>query len=968
MGLSFVHNQYFIVIDYFMRTGKILLLLLMVISSAAMSAQTQRRSRSVNITGTVVEEGTTTPVEQATVRLLSVRDSSFIGGVASGSDGKFTLKSIQPGNYLLHISFIGFDPLYQPLQITGNTNPVDLGKMGLSDGAVLLGEAVVMGKAPEVIVRNDTIEYNADSFKVSEGSMLEDLLKKMPGVEVAEDGKITVNGKEIKKVLVDGKEFFSDDPKVASKNLPSNMVDKVQVLDRLSEMAQMTGFNDGDEEAVINLTVKPGMKEGWFGNAFAGYGNKDRYEGNAMVNRFKNNDQFVLMGGLNNTNNMGFSDMAGNMFQGMGGGGRGGFGGGAGNGITKSGNIGLNFNKEFNPKLTFNGNVRYSHSDNEAENKYDSESVKSETRFENGRSYRNNVSDNVGANFRLEWKPDDKTRLLFRPNFSYSKTHRAENENSTGLDGERDTINISNIDNYTDADGYNVNAQLEFSRKLNDEGRTISASLSGGYNETDGTGMVLNDIFYVKKDSSEYLDQRVKNDNTGYNYRAFVSWVEPIGNNNFIQLTYSVNQRKQEALKNAYNLDEDGFYTIIDTTQSQNYRNNYINQRAGVSFKSVREKFNYTVGINIDPSYTSSENFIGDTILSKMSRNVVNFSPSVQFRYNFNRQTNLRIDYNGRTSQPSMTQLQPVPDYTNLKNVKIGNPDLKPYYTNNLYIQFQSFNQESQLAMILRANGSYTVNGIVNYVINENDGSGNRTTTYRNVNGNYNGNLRFIINSPLKNRKFSVNSMTMTSFNNSKSLMGDRDKNNPDVIVDSENTNRNLALMERAGIDFRSSYLDLGVSGNIRYTKSTNTLNPEKNENIYNYGVEGRTSIYLPFNFKIESDISWSKNSGYTSGFEQNTILWNAAASKSFLKGNQATLRIKMYDILKQRSNISFSSSGDGHTYNEYNTLSSYFMVHFIYRFSIFKGGASANDVRGPGGRNPGGRGPGGPGGPPRHF
>ena len=296
-----------------MKSGRYFFILFLILLIMPAYAQ-----KGVDITGTVIEEGTNEPIEQATVRLLSVKDSSMIGGVATSRNGSFMLKNIKNGSYLLHVSFVGFDPLYQPLRVTGKTNPVKLGKLALTDGAIQLGEAVVIGKAPEVTVRNDTMEYNADSYKTTEGSMLEDLLKKMPGVEVDSEGKITVNGKEIKKVLIDGKEFFSDDPKVASKNLPSKMIDKVQVLDKLSDMAKMTGFDDGEEETVINLTVKPGMKQGWFGNAFAGYGSEDRYEGNFMVNRFINNNQLTLMGGINNTNNMGFSDLASSMFSGMG--------------------------------------------------------------------------------------------------------------------------------------------------------------------------------------------------------------------------------------------------------------------------------------------------------------------------------------------------------------------------------------------------------------------------------------------------------------------------------------------------------------------------------------------------------------------------------------------------------------------------------------------------------------------------
>ena len=228
------------------------------------------QNSSVDLTGRVVEEGTNMPIEQATIRLLQVKDSTLVRGVASGANGNFTLKNVRKGNYLLHISFVGFDPLYKPVRVTGTANPQKLGTMTLADGSIQLGEAVVVGKAAEVTVRNDTVEYNAESYKVSEGAVLEDLLKKMPGVEVDSNGKVTVNGKEIKKVLIDGKEFFSDDPKVASKNLPSKMIDKVQVLDKKSDMALMTGFDDGEEETVINLTVKPGMKQGWFGNAFDG--------------------------------------------------------------------------------------------------------------------------------------------------------------------------------------------------------------------------------------------------------------------------------------------------------------------------------------------------------------------------------------------------------------------------------------------------------------------------------------------------------------------------------------------------------------------------------------------------------------------------------------------------------------------------------------------------------------------------
>lgn len=937
-----------------MKSGKCLLMLLMILFSPMAFAQ----QSGVNVTGSVVEQGSDTPIEQATVRLLNVKDSAMVRGVVSARNGSFTLKNVKKGSYLLHITFIGYDPLYQPLQITGKKNPVNVGKLELSDGAIELGEAVVIGKAPEVTVRNDTVEYNADSYKVTEGSVLEDLLKKMPGVEVDSEGKITVNGKEVKKVMVDGKEFFSDDPKVASKNLPAKMIDKLQVLDKKSDMAQMTGFDDGEEETVINLTVKPGMKQGWFGNAYGGYGSKDRYEGNAMVNRFVNNDQITFMGGANNTNNMGFSDLASTMFSGMGGGGgrRGGFG--AGSGITSSGNAGLNFSKEFKPdKLTLGGNTRYSHSDNDARSKSDRQNILpgDSSSYDNSEAMSRTKSDNFGVDFRLEWKPDTMTQLIFRPSFSLSHSMNDNFSDATTLDNERDTVNTNKSSNYSESNGYNLNASIDFSRKLNNKGRVFSATLSGGNSDSYSDGMNRSDIVYFNQTDAlknSIIDQRSRYDNKGFNYRAYVSWVEPIGHNNFIQATYSISQRKQEALKNVYNQDADGIYNVLDSAYSQSYHNNFISQRASLSFKSQRAKFNYTIGLNLDPSYSSSENFVGDTTLSKIIRKVVNLSPMAQFNYMFDKRTNLRIMYNGRTSQPSMTQLQPVADISDPTNITIGNPDLNPRYTNNVFIRFQQFTPEKQRAFMIMANGSYIINDIVSYT-SYNQETGVKTTTYKNVNGNYSGNVRMMLNTPLKNKKFSINSMTMASFANSNGY-----------INEEKNTNRNLILSERGGIDFRSSYLDLGVNGNIRYNATSNSLQKENNQNTFNYGAGGYTTIYLPLNFKIESDVNWSTNSGYGDGFKQNEVLWNASASKSFLKNNQGTLRFKIYDILQQRSNISRSVTASYIQDSEYNTLGSYFMVHFIYRFSIFKGGASASDVKTPG-RSGRGRGPMDP--PPGH-
>ncbi|MDR1675249.1 MAG: outer membrane beta-barrel family protein, partial [Tannerella sp.] len=343
--------------------------------------------------------------------------------------------------------------------------------------------------------------------------------------------------------------------------------------------------------------------------------------------------------------------------------------------------------------------------------------------------------------------------------------------------------------------------------------------------------------------------------------------------------------------------------------------------------------------------------------LYAMSRSVMNYSPTAQLNYIFDRRTNLRVNYDGRTSQPSMQQLQPVDDVSDPLNTTRGNPDLKPTYTNNLRIRFQKFVPENQSAFMIFAGGNYILNNIVSKSTYDAT-TGKRESTYENVDGNYDGNIRVIFNTPFKNKKFSVNSMSWASYSSTKGFINDR-----------ENTNRGLVLNERLGVNYRSDLFDFGLNGNIRYNQTKNTLQGQNDLNTYNYGGGASTTLYLPYQFRIESDINYSTNAGYTEGYEQQELLWNASASKSFFKNNAGMLRIKIYDILQQRSNISYSASASNIRYSEYNTLSSYFMVHFIYRFNIFKGGASESDMRrgdmrfGP---PPGGGSPGGP--PPRGF
>lgn len=501
-----------------------LILIATIAFSLLLSAQESLPNGSIS--GKIIDEVTNESMQDANIRILTQKDSVFVIGKASNKDGSFSIP-LKNGSYIIQVSYIGYVDAFKDTTVTSKNPSVKLGTIKLMTDDILLSDAIITAIAPEIIVRGDTIEYNADYYKVTESAVVEDLLKKMPGVEIDKDGKIVINGMEIKKILVDGKEFFSDDPKIASKNLPAKMVDKIQVMERRSDMSQMTGFDDGDEEAVINLTVRPGMKEGLFGNTLVGYGSQDRYDASAMLNYMRNNDQLTLIGGINNTNNSRFTDRASGMFDGMGG--RGSRGGSGGSGITKSENLGANFSKEFSKKLVVGGNVRYGTTDTERSSKvYTQNLLSNKNTLERENNLSNNNSQNTNMDFRLEWKPDSMTRVIFSPNASFYNNNRAEVSDYITTSLEGDTINHGDSKYFSDGNGKNLGGTLNVSRQLRKKGRVISFSFGGGLSDSENRGFNQSSTFYNTSRKDDIIDQKVLNKSNSHNMRAHLSYVEPM--------------------------------------------------------------------------------------------------------------------------------------------------------------------------------------------------------------------------------------------------------------------------------------------------------------------------------------------------------------------------------------------------------------------------------------------------------
>ena len=953
--------------------------------------------KNLSITGTIVDNVTKEPVDFATVSLLNAKDSSFVAGSMSNDKGVFTLQGASKGRYLINVTYVGYKTVYRPISLSGNNPATNIGTISLITDDILLAEMVIEGKVPEVVVKGDTIEYDAGSFKTPQNAALEELLKKLPGAEVDKDGKITVNGKEIKKILVEGKEFFSEDPLVASKNLPAEMVKKVQVVDRKSDMALLTGFDDGDEETIINLTIREGMKKGTMGNAMAGLGhdiiskgdNKGdlRYETGAMLNHMTDNDRYTLLLGANNTNNMGASDLGANRFGGMRGMRRG------SGGINTSENFAANMNKEFSSTLSLNGDISFNSSDRESNNKTETEYDETQ-RAQNSMKLRektesrnNDISDNFSINFRMEWKPDTSTTIIFRPNFGYNKSNSTEGKDFGSFNMllssiEKDTLYDGHSESYNWGEGYQTGASLEYARKLNKPGRVISASINGNYNTSYSSGEYnyikhIYDEGILNRDS--VVKQQSENDNYSTRYGFTVTYVEPLGRNNFIQGSYRFTKNNSESKNSIYDLDtiSTAHNWVQNVVQSRSNVRDAITQRINLSFKSVREKYNYTIGLNIDKSNSTNNtyvpfkeqrhtysslsyesrlpNIIGDSLATQVKQNnKPRFSPNANFNYLFGKRTNLRIDYSGEMSQPSDNQLS-IFDNSDPMNIIEGNPNLKPSFSNRFSARFSQFVPESQFFYNVDFRGNFSFNDIVQ--VRSITPIGGKSTTYRNINGNWDAQLRGMFNTPLRNKKFTIASFGTVSYQNLESYTND-----------DRNTTKYFTVSDRANVNYRSDLFDVGINGSLSYQNVNNKLQPQNNRNTYDYSAGGYTSWYLPYNLTVESDISWQARSGYNAGYNTSQTIWNAAISKQIFNSKTAgagTLKLRIYDILQDRKSYNYNVGNGFVTNRESTTLTSFFMCSFIYKFQKFPAGnTSAKDMepgivrfRGPEGRGSEGRG-----------
>ncbi len=959
-------------------------------------------AQNYKITLQLQDASTGEPVGFATVSVTPAKGQAKY--TLSGSDGKATIEKVRAGEYTLKAELMGYLPHEQKLDLRADAN---LGIIKMELDQEVLDAASVSAVGNPIIIKKDTVEYNASSFKISDDNMLEDLLKKLPGVEVNDDGSITANGETITKITIDGKTFFLDDPELASKNIPAKLIEKVKVVKKKSEQAEFTGIDDGEDETVIDLSVQKGMMNGLFGNLMAGGGhdlpskNKEgamndwRWQGSFMGGRFSEGNQISIIANANNTNNRGFNDLSGNMMGNMMGGG-GGFGNGNGINTTWMGGVNANFDllddkMELGANYLYNGSIRDALQTSYKETYRDDGS----TLISNTESSNHRFTDGHRFGMRLEHKFSEKTSILFQPQFNFGRGYYTQQSlfDTDTRDAAGNTANTN--DGFTNNNGYNnnwsTNGFMLLRQRLGIPGRTISVNATWrlSNNTMDGYNQSLTNSAFDEEGNptkTTLINQRVEQSSKNRNVGARLVYTEPLGGNFYLEGSYNINYSQSETEKIVYN---SGVFDWSDTpfemgmdalpynpsgetkdeTNSNNVVNRNLNQTIGLAAMYQEESIRAQLGASALP--TNTYNYTNG---KEYKDNRWNFSPRAMLFYDFNDNSNVRFFYNGRSSQPSTSQLNPVMDNSNPLSLRLGNPYLTPYFSHNIRNEWEISNKETFFTLRVNLRAGLTQNPITN--ANWYDNNGRQYSFPVNGHNTYNAGARISLNAPIAKSNFSISNMANVNYSKSGSFVGKTGLDMSEYLSDEsfdyekfhkdyfegdgklweenflDNSTRNLSVMERFGLTYRSDYLEIQATVMTRMSKPWYTVQ-EQVAATWNNSLRGSFKWTIgESGVEISTDANYRWYNGYTTAQEPQ-LVWNAKLSVPMFK-RQATLSLNAYDILDQAKNLQVSITDNYYQENRNNTLGRYVMLSFTWRFGNF-GGQKGGRRMGPGMGGPGG-------------
>ncbi|WP_316735260.1 outer membrane beta-barrel family protein [Pedobacter aquatilis] len=902
------------------------------------------------INGRVINAKDKKPVDYATIAVKSLKDSSVVASGQSNPDGTFSFKNIPAGNYRVIAAFLGLKTTNK--NITVAKAAVNVGDIAMDDDGLNLNDVNVTAQVPTVVVKKDTLEYDAKSVKVRENAVVEDVLKKLPGVEVAKDGSIKAGGETVTRVKVDGKEFFGSDPLLATKNLPADMVDKIQVIDELSEQAQFTGVDDGTRSKILNITTKSGMKKGYFGNSTVGYGTNDRYDASLNVNKFDNDQQFSFIGQFNNVNkqNFGGGGGQGNGFGGGGGGGRGfNIGGGnsssGGGGITTTNAAGLNFGDTYKDGTQIQGSYFFNKSSVFNEQTSNTQTLLGNT-SQNVNNYLNSNSDrtNHRFNFMIDTKLDSSTSIKIQPNVAYTENKGLSLQNyvrnNVIASGITNTIGNQNFttDNSTPVISNNILVRKKFKRR----GRTLSLNINTAINDSDS-----DNINYISENSTlngvttQKLTNQL-NDLSSHNITntTRVVYTEPLSKTTSLELNYQNGINNSTSDRNIFNFNTiTGNFDLIDNTYSNHYENQTLTNAAGLSYTVTQKKYNWNIGIAGQQTNRENTNLTTGVVFTQ---NFVNLTPSAQFRYNFSNSKRLFINYRGTTAQPTIDQIQPIPDNTNTQSVILGNPNLKPAFNNTLSVRYNNFAFAKMRFFAVFLNLTQTFNAFASSqsVITDiaDINYGKIASTFINVDGNYSGNANVVLGQPiLPNNKLNLNA-----------TLGGNYSRGTNITSGVDNITNNWSLTNNYRFVTNLDKLDLtaGIGGTV--TRATYSATPNSNTRFFTLNPSFDVSYLFPGNIRLAVDLDYMKNTGRGEGFNTDFTLVNAYISRQFFK-NRGTFKVAVNDALNQNQGISRTATANAITDLNYNVLKRYYMFSFTYSLTRIGGRNIGNDVQMPG-------------------
>lgn len=920
----------------------IYLLVLTLLTGAASYAQ-----KSGLVKGTLMDTLSRQPVASATITLMSKKDSSLVSFTMTDNRGVFELTGIGNGEYRLLITHVNYHGASKLFSITDDKKLVDMGNVVMHDQSQVLSEVIVTAEAPPVTLIGDTVQYNAGSFKTPPNSSVEQLLKKLPGVKVEKDGTVKAQGQEVKRVLVDGKEFFGSDPKIATRNLPADAVDKVQVYDKASDQSQITGFDDGNSEKTINLKLKKDKKKGWFGKAMAGGGTDDRFEGRFNVNSFKGARQFSAIGMANNTNAEGFSFMdmmnfSGELNRMRGGGGNitinlGDNSSMSGMGPNNS-NIrtiwggGLNYNNIIGNNTDFTSNYFYNHYNPKTE---------SDTRRQNflpNSSYLSNQSsltDNNNNTHRLNLGADifidSFHSIKINTSFGYQKNNTKTLRDYENLTLDNEILSEGYSDTRSNSEGYNFRNDILFRKKFKTKGRTLSLSVQTSLNGTSGDGsqQSIND-FYDRNGSNfrtDSINQVSTTESDLRSYNARLAFTEPIFKKTLLELSVGKSNSLSTSEKITYDFNkQNSKFDQLNTMLTNNFENEYGYTTAGTRLMMQLKKATLIAGVNWQQADLEGKIISGikDSVIGKTFNNLL---PNARFQYRFTRYKTLTLTYGASTNQPSLSQLQPVPDISDPFNIREGNPDLKQEFSHTAQLNYMSVNPFKNKNLFAFITARTTGNRIVNYDII--DSVGKRTTRPVNVDGVFDLNGDINLGLPVRFLKGTINFGLNGGYSKSAQFINTvkNDINTfslgPDMRLDMGLTDK-FDLSLTAGYNINSSKYSLSSNNNTKYFTQT-------------YGTE--VNWQLPKQFYLASEFTYIVNTNRAQEFNTSVPLWNASISKMFLRYNRGELKLTAFDLLNQNIGISRTANQNYIEDRRVVTLQRYFLLTFT--FSLTKTGLS---------------------------